>query len=129
MEQEHERAAGAWQAEWGTLAELLELTGSAAAWGRELLERLEVDADRMRENLARQRRVAAAAAGRRAHGQRRADRPGAGRPPGANDMSGLLLNHRLRGPEGAPPLVLGGSLGTNLAMWEPQLAARRHAAG
>lgn len=53
MEQEHERAAGAWQAEWGTQLELLGLTGSAAAWGRELLERLQVDADRMRENLAR----------------------------------------------------------------------------
>ncbi|MGZ4350712.1 MAG: lyase family protein, partial [Solirubrobacteraceae bacterium] len=32
MEQEHERAAGAWQAEWGTHTELLVLTGSAAAW-------------------------------------------------------------------------------------------------
>jgi len=31
MEQEYERAAGAWQAEWGTLSELLRLTGSAAA--------------------------------------------------------------------------------------------------
>jgi 3-carboxy-cis,cis-muconate cycloisomerase len=53
MEQEHERAAGAWQAEWGTYAELLGLTASAAAWARELLESLEVDADRMRENLER----------------------------------------------------------------------------
>ena len=53
MEQEHERAAGAWQAEWGTLSQLLALTGSAASWGRELLEHLEVDADRMRENLGR----------------------------------------------------------------------------
>jgi 3-carboxy-cis,cis-muconate cycloisomerase len=53
MEQEHERAAGAWQAEWGTLSELLALTGSAAAWGRDLLEHLEVDPERMRENLAR----------------------------------------------------------------------------
>ena len=53
MEQEHERAAGAWQAEWGTYAELLGLTGSAAAWGRELLESLEVDAARMQENLER----------------------------------------------------------------------------
>jgi 3-carboxy-cis,cis-muconate cycloisomerase len=52
MEQEHERAAGAWQAEWGTYAELLALTGSAAAWCRELLEGLEVDAERMRANLA-----------------------------------------------------------------------------
>jgi 3-carboxy-cis,cis-muconate cycloisomerase len=47
MEQEHERAAGAWQAEWGTVADLLRLTGSAAAWARDLLEHLEVDADAM----------------------------------------------------------------------------------
>ncbi|MGH2915289.1 MAG: lyase family protein [Solirubrobacteraceae bacterium] len=51
MEQEHERAAGAWQAEWGTHTELLSLTGSAAAWGRELLEGLEIDAERMGANL------------------------------------------------------------------------------
>jgi 3-carboxy-cis,cis-muconate cycloisomerase len=48
MAHEHERAAGAWQAEWGTLTELLRLTGSAAAWARDLLEHLEVDDDRMR---------------------------------------------------------------------------------
>jgi 3-carboxy-cis,cis-muconate cycloisomerase len=48
MEQEHERAAGAWQAEWGTITELLRLTGSAAAWARDLLEHLEVDAEAMR---------------------------------------------------------------------------------
>jgi 3-carboxy-cis,cis-muconate cycloisomerase len=44
MEQEDERAAGAWQAEWGTLTDLLRLTGSACAWARDLLEHLEVDA-------------------------------------------------------------------------------------
>ena len=43
MEQEHERAAGAWQAEWGTITDLLRLVGSAAAWSRDLLEHLEVD--------------------------------------------------------------------------------------
>ena len=48
MEQEHERAAGAWQSEWGTVTELLRLTGSASAWARDLLEHLEVDADAMR---------------------------------------------------------------------------------
>jgi 3-carboxy-cis,cis-muconate cycloisomerase len=48
MAQEHERAAGAWQAEWGTLTELLTLVGSAAAWSADLLSNLEVDADRMR---------------------------------------------------------------------------------
>jgi 3-carboxy-cis,cis-muconate cycloisomerase len=52
MEQEHERAAGAWQAEWGIHTELLGLTASAAAWGRELLEDLHIDAERMRANLA-----------------------------------------------------------------------------
>jgi 3-carboxy-cis,cis-muconate cycloisomerase len=50
MEQEEERAAGAWQAEWGTLTELLRLTGSAAAWARDLLEHLEVDAEAMRNS-------------------------------------------------------------------------------
>jgi 3-carboxy-cis,cis-muconate cycloisomerase len=48
MEQEHERAAGAWQAEWGTITDLLRLTGSAAAWARDMLEHLEVDAATMR---------------------------------------------------------------------------------
>ena len=52
MEQEHQRAAGAWQAEWGTVAELVTLTGSATAWVRDLLEHLEVDAARMAANLA-----------------------------------------------------------------------------
>jgi len=52
MEAEHERAAGAWQAEWGTHVELLSLTGSATAWARDLLENLEVDPERMRANLA-----------------------------------------------------------------------------
>jgi 3-carboxy-cis,cis-muconate cycloisomerase len=51
MEQEHERAAGAWQAEWGTYTELLALTGSATAWARELLEQLRIDPERMRANL------------------------------------------------------------------------------
>jgi 3-carboxy-cis,cis-muconate cycloisomerase len=51
MEHEHERAAGAWQAEWGTLTELLALTGSAAAWAAELMSNLEVDTERMRVNL------------------------------------------------------------------------------
>jgi 3-carboxy-cis,cis-muconate cycloisomerase len=52
MEQEHQRAAGAWQAEWGTLSELLTLTGSAVAWLADLLTNLEVDTGTMRKNLA-----------------------------------------------------------------------------
>jgi 3-carboxy-cis,cis-muconate cycloisomerase len=53
MEQEHERAAGAWQAEWGTQTELIGLAGSATAWSRELLEQLHVSPERMAENLER----------------------------------------------------------------------------
>jgi 3-carboxy-cis,cis-muconate cycloisomerase len=53
MAQEHERAAGAWHAEWQPLVELLRLTGGAAAGARELLDGLQVDAARMREDLDR----------------------------------------------------------------------------
>lgn len=50
---EHERAAGAWHAEWRPLSELLAATGSAAAWLAEALQRLEVRPQAMRANLAR----------------------------------------------------------------------------
>jgi 3-carboxy-cis,cis-muconate cycloisomerase len=50
-EQEHQRAAGAWHAEWEPFSDLLRLTGSAASWGAELLAGLEVDPARMRQNL------------------------------------------------------------------------------
>jgi 3-carboxy-cis,cis-muconate cycloisomerase len=51
MAQEHERAAGAWQAESEPLRELLRLTGSAAESAREMLAGLTVDRARMRANL------------------------------------------------------------------------------
>jgi 3-carboxy-cis,cis-muconate cycloisomerase len=51
LEHEHERAAGAWQAEWAALSEALAQTGGAAAAIRECLEGLEVDPARMRENM------------------------------------------------------------------------------
>ncbi len=51
MAQEHERAAGAWHAEWEPLSDALALTGGAAAAMREAMEGLEVNPDRMRENL------------------------------------------------------------------------------
>lgn len=49
---EHERAAGAWQAEWETLTELIVLTGSAAAWVRDSLTGLQIHPERMAINLA-----------------------------------------------------------------------------
>jgi 3-carboxy-cis,cis-muconate cycloisomerase len=51
MAQEQERATGAWHAEWEPLAELLRLTGGAAARTRKLLDGLEVHPERMRANL------------------------------------------------------------------------------
>jgi 3-carboxy-cis,cis-muconate cycloisomerase len=51
LAQEHERAAGAWQAEWEALSRALALTGGAAASLREALDGLSVDAERMRANL------------------------------------------------------------------------------
>ena len=51
-EQEHQRAAGAWHAEWQPFSHLLQLAVSAAAWARDLLANLTVDAGRMAANLA-----------------------------------------------------------------------------
>ena len=51
-EQELQRAAGAWHAEWEPLTALLRLTGSASRWAAELLPGLTVDAARMAANLA-----------------------------------------------------------------------------
>ncbi|HEY1915131.1 MAG TPA: lyase family protein [Streptosporangiaceae bacterium] len=50
-EQEHQRAAGAWHAEWQPLSALLQLTASAASWCEDLLAGLDVDAAAMRANL------------------------------------------------------------------------------
>lgn len=38
-------------------------------------------------------------------------------------INGVTLNHELRGPEGAPPVVFSNSLGTTMAMWRPQIEA------
>jgi 3-carboxy-cis,cis-muconate cycloisomerase len=54
VEQEHERAAGAWHVEWGALSDALAFTGGAAAWMRETLEGLEVDEERMLANVGRE---------------------------------------------------------------------------
>jgi 3-carboxy-cis,cis-muconate cycloisomerase len=50
--QEHERAAGAWHAEWSALSNALAATGGAAASLRRSLTGLEVDAARMRANIS-----------------------------------------------------------------------------
>jgi 3-carboxy-cis,cis-muconate cycloisomerase len=52
MVQEHERATGAWHAEWDTLRDLLRITGGASHHAAALLGSLHVDPARMAENLA-----------------------------------------------------------------------------
>jgi 3-carboxy-cis,cis-muconate cycloisomerase len=51
MRSEHERAAGAWQAEWPALSEALRLAGGACGRARQVVEQLQVDERRMRANL------------------------------------------------------------------------------
>lgn len=51
MPQEYERAAGAWQAEWEPLTELLRLVAAASSQTRELLGGLRVHPDSMATNL------------------------------------------------------------------------------
>ncbi|MGI8623188.1 MAG: lyase family protein [Solirubrobacteraceae bacterium] len=52
MEQEHERAAGAWHAEWPTLSDLLTCVGSATAWLHDALDSVRADEQVMARNLA-----------------------------------------------------------------------------
>jgi 3-carboxy-cis,cis-muconate cycloisomerase len=85
-EQEHQRAAGGWHAEWEPLADLLRLTGSASAWGADLLAGLVVDSRRMRANLDQ-----------------------AGGFPLAEHVAGLLAPHL--GPAAAHDLVAAASAG------------------
>jgi len=52
MVQEHERGVGGWQAEWPTVAAVIQATGLAAASMAEVAEGLGVDPARMRSNIA-----------------------------------------------------------------------------
>lgn len=51
MVQEHERALGAWQAEWPVIADVIQATGLAAASMADVAEKLTVNSARMRANL------------------------------------------------------------------------------
>jgi 3-carboxy-cis,cis-muconate cycloisomerase len=51
MAQEHERAAGAWQAEWPALSEALRQAGGAVSRLADVVAGLQVDSQRMRHNL------------------------------------------------------------------------------
>ena len=56
MPQEHERAAGGWQAEWETLADLIRVTLESAGAIADTLGDLQLDPAAMREHLAPARR-------------------------------------------------------------------------
>jgi 3-carboxy-cis,cis-muconate cycloisomerase len=51
MVEEHERGLGGWHAEWETLPEIVSLAAGALHQMAEIVPRLEIDAERMRENL------------------------------------------------------------------------------
>ena len=51
MVQEHERGLGGWHAEWETLPEIVSLSAGALGQMAEVVPKLEIDAERMRENL------------------------------------------------------------------------------
>ena len=56
MPQEHERAAGGWQAEWETLADLIRVTLESAGAIADTLGDLQLDPAAMREHLGLARR-------------------------------------------------------------------------
>ena len=51
MAQEYERGLGGWHAEWETLPEIVSLSAGALHQMAEIVPKLEIDAERMRENL------------------------------------------------------------------------------
>ena len=51
MPQEHERGLGGWQAEWDTLPEIFDLTFTALNHAIEVIEGIDIDAERMVANL------------------------------------------------------------------------------
>lgn len=132
MPQEHERAAGAWQAEWETLTELLRLVGGAALGTRELLGTLRVDTARMRENLAAagEAVMSESIVGRLASDVGRAKAQELVREALANGQSlrGLLeTNTRLTPEEVASALDPAGYLGSAQELVDRALAAHRSA--
>jgi 3-carboxy-cis,cis-muconate cycloisomerase len=62
MVQEHERAAGAWQAEWETFPDLVTVAAGGARSVADSLESLVIDTGRMRANLERTRGLISAEA-------------------------------------------------------------------
>jgi 3-carboxy-cis,cis-muconate cycloisomerase len=136
---EHERAAGAWQAEWPALTEAFRLAGGACGRARAVVEQLRVDEGRMRANLdaggglmlsehvamvlgARVGRSAAQRAVQAAAG--RASAAG-GRPFRAELLADPEVTAHLSAAEVDAALDPAGYLGSTPALIERALAAHR----
>jgi 3-carboxy-cis,cis-muconate cycloisomerase len=135
---EHERAAGAWQAEWPALSEAFRLAGGACGRARIVVEQLRVDEGRMRANLdvsgglmlaehvamalaarvgrSTAQRVVQAAAGRSAGGDR---------PFREELLADPEVTAHLRPAEVDAALDPGGYLGSTPALVDRALAAHR----
>jgi 3-carboxy-cis,cis-muconate cycloisomerase len=135
---EHERAAGAWQAEWPALSEAFRLAGGACGRARTVVEHLRVDASRMRANLdmsgglmlaehvamvlaalvgrSAAQRVVQAAAGRTSAG---------GRPFREELLADPEVTAHLTPADVDAALDPGGYLGSTAALVERALAAHR----
>ncbi len=117
LEHEHERAAGAWHAEWNALSDALAYTGGAAAALRATLEGLEVDEERMGANLSSETLSEA---------ERFA--PDVSKPEDYLRSADALIDRALdfhRGLVGLSTVVLSGSLGATSEMWDAQVEAMR----
>lgn len=51
MGQDHDRCGGTWIAEWALVPEVFLLTSGALGWANELADRLQVNIERMRDNI------------------------------------------------------------------------------
>ena len=118
---EHERAAGAWQAEWPALSGVLAATGGAAAATRSSLEGLRVDAGRMQSNLTEETlsERAALLLGERIGRRQAMDALAAGRP-----LREVLAEH-LSGQEVDAALDPSGYLGSAGQLVDRALALYR----
>lgn len=140
---EHERAAGAWQAEWPALSEAFRLAGGACGRARAVVEGLRVDSDRMRANLdvsgglmlaehvamvlaAKVGRSAAQGAVQAAAGRAVA---GGGRPFREELLADPAVAAHLAPAEVEAALDPAGYLGSTPALIERALAAHRRRAG
>jgi 3-carboxy-cis,cis-muconate cycloisomerase len=136
---EHERAAGAWQAEWPALSEAFRLAGGACGRARVVVEQLRVDETRMRANLdvsgglmlaehvamVLAARVGRSAAQRVVQAAAVRTSAGGGRPFREELLADPEVTAHLTAADVDAALDPGGYLGSTPALVERALAAHR----